>query len=177
MAAICVYCASSLSIDERYVALAADVGTALAARGHSLVTGGGRVSMMGAVAAAARAGGARTVGVIPEALSGREIADFDNDELLITTTMRDRKAAMEDRADAFLGLPGGIGTLEEVFEVWTSRSLGMHRKPVVLLDPDGFYDGLRDWLSGLSTRGFVRTEALALLKVTTTVGEALDALA
>ncbi|GAA0283688.1 TIGR00730 family Rossman fold protein [Cryptosporangium japonicum] len=176
MAAVCVYCASSTSIDPALVDLAAEVGAELARRGHSLVSGGGRVSMMGAVAAAARAGGARTVGVIPEALSSREIADFDSDELIRTTGMRERKAAMDDRADAFLGLPGGIGTLEEVFEVWTSRSLGMHAKPVVLLNTDGFYDGLLAWLGDLAARGFVRTEALALLTVVDSVPAAFDAL-
>jgi uncharacterized protein (TIGR00730 family) len=131
---------------------------------------------MGAVATAARAGGARTVGVIPEALSSREIADFDSDELIVTSNMRERKAAMDDRADAFLGLPGGIGTLEEVFEVWTSRSLGMHAKPVVLLDPDGFYTGLLTWLRELAGRGFVRPEALMLLTVVDTVPAAFDAI-
>jgi uncharacterized protein (TIGR00730 family) len=176
VAAVCVYCASSTSIDPALVELAAEVGTELARRGHSLVSGGGRVSMMGAVAAAARAGGARSVGVIPEALSSREIADFDSDELIMTTGMRERKAAMDDRADAFLGLPGGIGTLEEVFEVWTSRSLGMHAKPVVLLNTGGFYDGLLHWLRDLADRGFVRAEALALLTVVDSVPQAFDAI-
>ena len=176
MAVVAVYCASSTSIDDSHLALATEVGAELARRGHDLVSGGGRVSMMGAVAVAARAGGARTIGVIPAALSGREVADFDSDELIVTTGMRERKALMDDRADAFLGLPGGIGTLEEMFEVWTSRSLGMHAKPVVLLDPDGFYSGLLAWLGGLAERGFVRPEALALLVVVPTVTTALDAI-
>ncbi|HEV2087617.1 MAG TPA: TIGR00730 family Rossman fold protein [Cryptosporangiaceae bacterium] len=174
MAAVCVYCASSVAVDPAYLRLAAEVGTELGRRGHSLVSGGGRVSMMGELARAARAAGARTVGVIPEALMSREVADHDADDLVVTVGMRDRKAAMEERADTFLGLPGGIGTLEELFEVWTSRSLGMHAKPVVLLDPDGFYDGLRDWLAGLVGQGFVREEALALLAVARTVAEAFD---
>ncbi|TQS46625.1 TIGR00730 family Rossman fold protein [Cryptosporangium phraense] len=176
MAAICVYCASSTSIQASYVDLAYAAGTELAARGHSLVSGGGRVSMMGAVGVAARAGGARTIGVIPEALSSREIADFDSDELIVTTGMRERKAAMDDRADAFLGLPGGIGTLEEVFEIWTSRSLGMHAKPVVLLNVGGFYDGLLNWLRELAGSAFVRPEALALLTVVDSVPAAFDAI-
>ena len=176
MAVVAVYCASSTSIDAAHVALATEVGTELARRGHDLVSGGGRVSMMGAVAAAARAGGSRTIGVIPEALSSREVADFDSDELIITSGMRERKAAMDERADAFLGLPGGIGTLEEMFEVWTSRSLGMHTKPVVLLDPVSFYAGLLDWLGSLGRSGFVRPEALALLVVVPTVAAAFDAI-
>lgn len=174
MAAICVFCASSLRIEPRYADLAAAVGRELAARGHSLVSGGGRVSMMGAVAAAARAGGAHTVGVIPAALQDREVADLDADELLVTADMRQRKALMDARADAFLGLPGGIGTLEEVFEIWTSRVLAMHAKPVVLLDPEGFYDGLFDWLKQLVEAGFVRQEALELLQLARTVEEAFE---
>jgi uncharacterized protein (TIGR00730 family) len=176
LAAICVYCASSQAIEPRYLQLAHEVGVELARRGHSLVSGGGRVSMMGAVAVAARAGGAHTVGVIPAALEDREVADTDAHELLVTADMRARKALMDARADAFLGLPGGIGTLEEVFEVWTSRSLAMHAKPVVLLDPDGFYDGLFAWLDGLVGRGFVRPEAFAELVIVREVAEAFDAL-
>jgi uncharacterized protein (TIGR00730 family) len=176
VAAICVYCASSESIDARYLELATEVGTELARRGHSLVSGGGRVSMMGAVAVAARAGGAHTVGVIPTALEELEVADHGAAELIRTVDMRSRKAAMDDRADAFLGLPGGIGTLEEIFEVWTSRSLAMHSKPVVLLDPDGFYDKLFGWLKDATEAGFVRPQALECLTVTATVSEAFDAL-
>ena len=146
-------------------------------RGWELVTGGGRVSMMGAVAAAARAGGARTVGVIPRALTGREIADEGVDELLVTETMRERKALMEAHADAFLTLPGGIGTCEEFFEVWTSGTLGMHDKPVVLLDPDGHYDGLLRWLRRLGQDGFLHGDALARVTVVHDVESALNACA
>lgn len=176
MAAVCVFCASSRRIEPRYLELAAEVGTELARRGHSLVYGGGRVSMMGAVAAAARAGGARSVGVIPVALRDLELTDTDADELVVTADMRQRKALMDARADAFLGLPGGIGTLEEVFEIWTSRSIGMHAKPVVLLDPEGFYDGLLGWLGELVRSGFVRAEALALLTVARNPRQAFDVL-
>src|SRR3954462_12706515 len=130
MSTVCVFCASSERIPQRYVDLAADVGTELARRGHSLVTGGGSVSCMGAVARAARAGGAWTVGVIPRALLAMEVADTEADELVVTETMRERKAEMERRADAFLTLPGGIGTLEELFEIWVARTLGMHDKPL-----------------------------------------------
>lgn len=175
VAAICVYCASSEGIDPRYVDLAGALGTALAARGHSLVSGGGRVSMMGAVARAARAGGAHTLGVIPQALVQLEVADEDADELVVVPDMRSRKALMDDRADAFVTLPGGIGTLEELMEVWTARSLGMHRKPVVLLDPWGDYRPLLDLTKSLQRRGFVRPTALVHLIRTTSVDEALDA--
>ena len=174
MAAICVYCASSTRIDPSYVALAADVGTALAARGHSLVSGGGNLSMMGSVARAARAGGARTVGVIPQALLDVEVGDRDADELLVVDDMRIRKGLMDDRSDAFLTLPGGIGTLEELFEVWVARSLGMHVKPVVVLDVDGLYAPLREQVELMAVRGFLRSPARRALQWASSVDEALD---
>ena len=174
MPAVCFYCSSSTSTPQRYLDLATAVGTALAERGHTLVSGGGSVGCMGAVARAARAAGAHTLGVIPEGLRAMEVADLDADELVVVPDMRVRKAGMEDRSDAFLMLPGGIGTLEEVFEVWTSRSLGMHAKPVVALDPDGLFDLLRAQLDRLVELTLVRPAALALLTWTTTVTEALD---
>lgn len=177
MSAVCVYCSSSESIAPGYLALAAEVGSRLADAGHDVVSGGGRVSMMGAVARAARAGGARTVGVIPEHLMSREVADNEADELIVVETMRERKRIMESRADAFLALPGGLGTLEELFEMWTSRTLGMHDKPVIVLDPDGFFDPLWAWLDDLAGRSFVRGEALAALARVATVDEVLAAVA
>jgi uncharacterized protein (TIGR00730 family) len=172
MAAVCVYCASSDSIDPAYFVLATAVGARLAAGGHSLVSGGGRVSMMGAVARAARAGGAHTVGVIPEHLMPLEVADVDADELIVVETMRERKRIMDERADAFIALPGGLGTFEELFEVWTSNSLGMHAKPVFVLDPAGFYEPLWAWLESLIQAGFVRRSALDVLHRVAGVDEA-----
>lgn len=176
MAAICVYCASSTQIDDRYLTLATEVGRQLAQRGHSLVSGGGRVSMMGAVAVAARAGGAHTLGVIPAALVGFEMADEDADELLVTENMRERKAIMDDRCDGFLALPGGLGTLEELLEVWTARSLGLHDKPVVILDPDGVFDPLFEWLAKMQVAGFVRDSAHRSVTRTRSVQDAFAAL-
>jgi uncharacterized protein (TIGR00730 family) len=173
VAAVCVYCASGEGIAASYVELAAQVGTLLAGAGHSLVSGGGRVSMMGAVARAMRAGGARTVGVIPQHLVGYEIADTEADELIVVETMRERKRIMDSRADAFLALPGGIGTLEELFEVWTAGSLGMHAKPVVVLDVAGFYAPLWAFLDGLRGNGFVRQAALDCLHRARTAEEAV----
>jgi uncharacterized protein (TIGR00730 family) len=163
MAAICVYCSSSEQIDSTHLELASAVGARLAAGGHSLVSGGGRVSMMGRVAMAARNGGAHTLGVIPEHLVPYEVADTEADELVVVTTMRERKRIMDERADAFLVLPGGLGTFEELFEVWTSASLGMHAKPVVVLDPDAHYAPLWAYLAELLTSGFVRQQALDVL--------------
>ncbi|GAA2852977.1 TIGR00730 family Rossman fold protein [Pseudonocardia halophobica] len=172
---VCVYCGSSDGVPQRYLDLAAETGTAIAARGWTLVSGGGRRSMMGAVALAARAGGARTVGVIPRSMVEREWADHDSDELLVTETMRERKALMEAHADAFLALPGGIGTCEELFEVWTAGSLELHGKPVVVLDPDGHWSGLLDWVSGLVEGGFASRAPLERIVVARTVDEALEA--
>ena len=171
--AVCVYCASG-PVDESYLELAAAVGTAIGRRGWQLVSGGGNVSMMGALAQATRAAGGHTVGVIPKALVHREVADVDADELIVTDTMRQRKQAMEERADAFVTLPGGIGTLEELFETWTAGYLGMHAKPVVLLDPVGHYRGLLDWLEAMVPTGFVNRHALDGLQVTGDIDEALD---
>jgi uncharacterized protein (TIGR00730 family) len=115
--------------------------------------------------------------VIPRSMVEREWADHDSDELLVVESMRERKAQMEARADAFLALPGGLGTCEELFEIWTSGYLGLHAKPVVLLDPDGHWTGLLDWVRGLADRGFVTREAADHLTVTTDVAAALDACA
>ncbi|MBY6411657.1 TIGR00730 family Rossman fold protein [Rhodococcus sp. BP-252] len=173
---VCVYCASG-PVEQKFIDLARELGTEIGRRGWQLVSGGGNVSMMGAVAESARAAGAFTLGVIPKALVHREVADVDADELVVTDTMRERKKVMEDRADAFITLPGGIGTLEELFETWTAGYLGMHDKPVVLLDPGDHYAGLLAWIDGLSTTGFVQQRALDALIRTTSVTEALDACA
>ncbi|MEV5652497.1 TIGR00730 family Rossman fold protein [Nocardia sp. NPDC052254] len=173
--AVCVYCSASAT-DPAALRLAADVGTEIARRGWELVSGGGHVSMMGAVAVAARAGGARTIGVIPKRLVHQEVADVDSDELIVTDTMRERKKIMEDRADAFLTLPGGIGTLEEFFEAWTGGYLGLHDKRLVVLDPHGHYRGLFAWLGELSTTGFIGRPALDRITVTADVASAFEAL-
>jgi hypothetical protein len=155
------------------LALAAKVGEAIADRNWTLVSGGGNVSAMGALAAGARAHRGRTVGVIPKALVHKEVADVEADELVVTDTIRERKQVMEDRSDAFIALPGGIGTLEELFETWTAGYLGMHDKPVVLLDPDGHYDGLWAWLEGLVESGYVQAGALDRIVVVRDVEAAL----
>jgi uncharacterized protein (TIGR00730 family) len=174
--AVCAYCASG-PIHADLLALAAEVGEAIARRGWTLVWGGGNVSAMGALATAARAVGGRTVGAIPEVLVNRELADTDADELIVTGTLRERKQVMEERADAFIALPGGIGTLDELLEAWTGGYLGMHDKPVVMLDPAGHFDGLRAWLSGLKDTGYVAQAALDRLVVVDDVSAALAACA
>ena len=173
MARICVFCASSEAIARHYVELGAEVGAELAARGHSLVSGGGSISAMGALARAARAGGAHTTGVIPQALVEWEVADHDADELVVTPDMRSRKGEMDARSDAFLVLPGGIGTLEELLEIWVARVLRMHDRPVVVLDPDGLYDPLREQIRVLVERCFLRPASAELLLWAGTVAGAL----
>ncbi|GJF17600.1 cytokinin riboside 5'-monophosphate phosphoribohydrolase [Mycolicibacterium cyprinidarum] len=174
--AVCVYCASGPTHPE-LLDLATGIGEAIALKGWTLVSGGGNVSAMGALASAARAGGGYTVGVIPKALVHREVADTEADELVVTDTMRERKQVMEDRADAFIALPGGIGTLEEFFEAWTAGYLGMHSKPIVMLDPFGHYRGLLDWLHGLVDSGYVAEGALGRLIVVDDIDAAVSACA
>ncbi|GJF15753.1 cytokinin riboside 5'-monophosphate phosphoribohydrolase [Mycolicibacterium cyprinidarum] len=174
--AVCVYCASGPTHPE-LLDLATGIGEAIALKGWTLVSGGGNVSAMGALASAARARGGYTVGVIPKALVHREVADTEADELVVTDTMRERKQVMEDRADAFIALPGGIGTLEEFFEAWTAGYLGMHSKPIVMLDPFGHYRGLLDWLHGLVDSGYVAEVALGRLIVVDDIDAAVSACA
>src|SRR5262245_35246810 len=142
MAAICVFCASSRRLETRWLDLAREVGRAIGRRKHTLVSGGGRVGMMGTVAEGARETGAHTLGIIPQSLVDLEVADMSADELAVTDGMASRKLLMIDKSDAFLVLPGGLGTLDELFEVWSTATLAMHHKPIVLLDTGGFYRDL-----------------------------------
>jgi uncharacterized protein (TIGR00730 family) len=174
--AVCVYCASGPTHPE-LLELAAELGEAIADRGWTLVWGGGHVSAMGAVATGARTRRGRTVGVIPEKLMRREIADSDADELIVTKTMRERKQIMEERADGFIVLPGGVGTLDELFDAWTTGYLGMHHKPIVVLDPWGHYDGLLAWLNGLVDTGYISQVAMDRLVLVDKVSAALEACA
>lgn len=172
--AVCVFCASSTDIDDRYLDLATAVGEELGRRRLTLVSGAGSISAMGALARAARSAGSHTVGVIPHALTAYEVVDSDADELIVTSDMRERKARMDSRSDAFLVMPGGIGTMEEFFEAWVGLVLGMHRKPVVVLDPWNDYEFLHALIEGMVNRRFVRPEVAGSLIWTTTPGEALD---
>ncbi|MGC4867708.1 TIGR00730 family Rossman fold protein [Micromonospora sp. DT53] len=176
MAAICVFCASSRTLDQRWLDLAAETGAELARRGHTLVSGGGCVGMMGALVDGARSVGGRTVGVIPQSLVDLEVADLASDELLVTDSMASRKTLMIDKSDAFLTLPGGLGTLDELFEVWTTATLALHTKPMVLIDTDGFYRPLLDWLDTLADQTFLKPAGRDLLTVASTVPEALNIL-
>ena len=174
MAAICVYCASSQTAPPEYVELAEQVGAEIARRGHALVSGGGSISAMGAVARAARAGGAHTIGVIPELLLRLEVGDIEADELVVVDDMRVRKGEMERRSDAFIALPGGIGTLEELVEIWVGSVLGFHAKPLVVVDADDHYAGLRLQARTMVERGLVKQAAVDRLVWARGAEEALD---
>ena len=152
---ICVYCGSRPGENPLFAQAAANVGRWIGERGGQLVYGGGRGGLMGIVADAARLAGARVVGVIPQALVDKEHANHACDELHIVQTMHERKAMMAERSDAFLALPGGIGTFEELFEVWTWRQLGYHDKPIGILNVAGYYDGLLDFLHTSVSSGFM----------------------
>jgi uncharacterized protein (TIGR00730 family) len=162
---LCVYCGSRSGVDESFRDAAREVGTLIGRLQWQLVYGGGRAGLMGEVADAALAAGARVVGVIPRALMTRELGHSHLTELHIVETMHERKRMMAERSDAFIALPGGIGTLEELFEVWTWRQLGYHDKPVGLLNCGGYFDTLLSFLRDTEERGFVPPEQRELLQV------------
>ncbi|MFD8494368.1 TIGR00730 family Rossman fold protein [Amycolatopsis sp. NPDC059657] len=156
MRRICVFCGSSMGNSPEYAAAAAALGTLLASRGIGLVYGGASVGTMGAVADAALAAGGEVIGVIPEALSSVEISHPGLTELHIVADMHERKAKMAALSDGFLALPGGAGTLEELFEIWTWAQLGLHTKPLGLVDVAGYYAPLRVFVDHMVTEGFLR---------------------
>ena len=174
MLSICVYCGSRFGDSASFVTAAQEMGEAIARRGARLVYGGGRVGLMGIVADAALAAGGRVIGVIPEALMQREVGHSRLTELLVVRSMHERKQAMAERADAFVALPGGIGTLEELYEVWSWQQLGYHDKPVALLNVDGYYDPLIEFMGQSVRRGFVSEEQHRALLVDTDVQTLLE---
>ena len=173
---ICVFCGSSSGNDPVHREHAAALGRRLAERGLGLVYGGARVGLMGALADAVLEQGGEVIGVIPEGLVAREVAHLGLTELVVTQNMHARKAAMAARADAFLALPGGLGTLEELFEVWTWAELGFHSKPCGLLDQAGYYEALLVFLKHMVDQGFARPAQLARLIVDREPERLLDSL-
>jgi len=168
---LCVYCASSDRLDPKYYAVAAELGRELVARGWGLIYGGGKTGTMGAVARSVKQAGGRVVGVIPEFMKARELAYEEADELITVVTMRERKLLMENRAAAFVTLPGGWGTLEEILEILTLRQLDLVRKPCVFLNQDGFYDPLLQLFDRMLADKFFRTGNLELFRVARTTVE------
>lgn len=154
--ALCVYCGSNSGEQPVYIEQAGAFGTLLAQRGIALVYGGASIGLMGAVADAAMAAGGRVIGVIPQALVDREVAHDGLSELIVTRSMHERKARMAELADGFVAMPGGVGTLEEIFEIWTWSQLGMHTKPCGLLNVGAYYDTLIRFLDETTHQGFTR---------------------
>lgn len=171
---VCVYCGSRPGERAEYAEAAREVGRAIGERGWQLVYGGGRAGLMGIVADAALAAGAPVVGVIPQSLMDREVGHQSLTELHVVETMHQRKLMMAERSDAFIALPGGIGTFEEIFEVWSWRQLGYHDKPLGLLNTAGYYDALLDFMAQTVMQGFVAKPQHALLQVATDPIELLD---
>lgn len=176
MRSICVFCGSSPGIRPDYLRVARDTGRLIAERQLTLVYGGGKVGLMGAVADAALAAGGKVVGVIPQMLMDREVGHPGLTELRVCTTMSERKLLMGELSDAFLSLPGGIGTMDELFEAWTWTQLGLHDKPSGLLNFQGYYDGLVQFLDRTVAEGFQRPRHRAALLVGTEVEPLLDQL-
>lgn len=174
---LCVYCGSRTGDAPAHAAAARSVGRLIGKRGWRLVYGGGAVGLMGIVADAALAAGAHVTGVIPRSLLEREVGHRALSELEVVETMHQRKQRMAERADAFLALPGGIGTLEELFEVWTWRQLGYHDQPIGLLDVAGYYGTLLDFMRRTESEGFVSPHTLELLQVGSEPAGLLDRLA
>lgn len=171
---VCVFCGSSEGVRPQYREAALALGRAIAARGDELVYGGSKVGLMGAVADATLGAGGRAIGVLPRALRDKEIAHEGLTELHIVESMHQRKAMMADLSGAFVALPGGMGTFEEVFEIWTWAQLGYHRKPVGLLDIEGYYDRLLAFLDQTVEEGFVKPEHRRMAIVETDPALLLD---
>ena len=165
---LCVFCGSSPGRDPTYLAAAAELGTFLAERRIGVVYGGAAIGLMGTVANAARAAGGEVIGVIPRALVELEVAHVGLADLRVVASMHERKALMSELSDGFIALPGGIGTLEELFEVWTWGQLGSHRKPCALLNVAGFYDRLLGFLDFVVDEAFLRSVHRDMLLVAET---------
>jgi uncharacterized protein (TIGR00730 family) len=174
---VCVFCASSEHVEPRFREVAAELGRGLASAGWELVYGGGNIGLMGEVARAALAAGAKVTGVIPDRLARREIALDDVTELIRTETLRERKALMDARSDAFVVLPGGIGTLEELVEIITLKQLGFHNRAIIVVDADGYWDPLLEQLRRMVDSRLASPSLLGLWQVVPDVDAALAALA
>jgi uncharacterized protein (TIGR00730 family) len=171
---IAVYCASSTAVSPENLTLGFNLGAEIAKQGHELVWGGGAISVMGEVAKGARAHGGRTIGVIPERLMNIEFIDHDSTELHVVSDMRERKGLIEKLSDSFIALPGGIGTLEEFFEIWVGRYLGFHDKPIAVLDPSNIYGSLRNALDDLTRNNFMKPGQHELVSWCSNINDALN---
>jgi hypothetical protein len=176
MKRLAVYCGASPGADPAFAEAARETGAEMARRGIDLVYGGGKLGLMGVVADTVLAGGGKVFGVIPQALTDMEVAHQGLSELHVVNSMHERKAKMTELCDAFIALPGGIGTFDELFEAWTWNALGYHAKPFVLLNVGGFWDGLLGFLDSTTAHGFMSPARRAQLLVADEVGQAIDML-
>ena len=177
MTSVCVFLASSHGHDPRYAEIARATGAAIAGRGWRLVYGGAHRGLMGVLADACLAAGGEVIGVLPHALTDKEIAHTGLTRLEVVASMHERKARMAELSDAFVALPGGVGTLEEIFEIWTWGQLGFHAKPAGFLNVRGYYDGLRGFVDHAVGEAFLRAPHRDMLIFREDCGEMLDALA
>ncbi len=176
VSALCVYCGSSNEVDPKHLRAARETGRLAAERGIEIVFGGGHVGMMGALADGALAARGKVTGIIPEILMARETAHEGVSEMIVVENMHTRKRRMFERSGAFCALPGGMGTLDETFEILTWKQLGLHDKPIVLANLDGYWDTLLTMLEFQTAQGYVRPEQMGLFRVVTSVGSIFDAL-
>jgi len=174
---VCVYCGSRLGNKPGYQALAQALGAAIGKRGWQLVYGGGRAGLMGTVADATLKAGGRVVGVIPESLMKLEVGHAGLTELHVVDSMHSRKKLMAESSDAFIAMPGGIGTFEELFEVWTWRHLGYHDRPLGLLDTEGYWLPMMAFLQHSVAEGFMGADQMTMLRVDDDIERLLDAMA
>ena len=173
---LAVYCGSASGVDPTFADATRATASAMVERGVDLVYGGGRLGLMGLIADSVLAGGGKVYGVIPSALVDLEVAHTGVTELFHVANMHERKAKMTDLADAFLALPGGIGTLDELFEAWSWNALGYHKKPFCLLNVEGYWDGMIEFIDHATTSGFLSPQRRSQLLVASTAEEALDLL-
>lgn len=176
MKRLAVYCGSSMGTNPHFAELARDLGSEMARRGIGLVYGGGRLGLMGVVADAVLAGGGEVHGVIPQALVDLEVAHTGCTELHLVANMHERKALMTDLTDAFVAIPGGVGTFDELFEAWSWNALGYHAKPFAILNVDGFWDSMITFLDQVTVNGFMSQARRDQLLVADGIGDAIDQL-
>ena len=175
--ALCVYCGSSDNGPDSHKRAAQTLGAEMAARGIALVYGGGRIGVMGALADAVLAGGGTVIGIIPDFLMAHEVGHTGVSRLEVVQTMHERKARMAELSDGFVVLPGGLGTLEELFEVVTWKQLRLHSKPIIVVNSDGYWDGLQRLIGGIVENGYARPENAALARFVTDIDGVFSALA
>ncbi len=176
MKQVCIFCGSYSGAQPLYMRAAHDIGASLAKRNIGLIYGGGRVGLMGAIADGTLAGGGQVTGIIPQSLVDRELAHTGLSALHVVTSMHERKAMMAQLADAFIALPGGYGTMDELFEIITWAQLGFHHKPIAMLNLGGYFDPLLTFIEHMSTEGFIKPEHRSVVLVKSDVDELLDGL-